>query len=703
MATDSRLLEIVIRAKDEASQVIERVGKSAGSTAEFLQGSFKNAAIISGAAVAALTVETYRSIAAFSESQNVLTQLDAVLKSTGGAAGITADEAVKLAKSLEAVTTFSDEAVTSSETILLQFTKLGKDIFPTVEKTALDVATRLGKDLTTVSLQLGKALNDPAEGMTNLVRLGVRFTQQQQDQVDAMVKAGKTAEAQKFILDALQKGYGGAAEAAGSTFAGSLAKLKNQINNIEEAIGKTIATALSPYISKLAEVATVIAQVSSGTKSLTDLQKTLTAQFGTVGTILGNVISFFAEHRNATIALAGAIGGFLLISIIAATVAMAGFIGVSLPVILIFAAIGAAVALLIANWGTIVNFFTGIKVAAEEFITNVRSAIDQFIATLQGVLPIIFAVLFPIPALMIFIAQTIIANWDTITATIGNAITNIITFLQQLPIAVVTFFVNLFTIDMPTAVGFLIGYLFVAIPDLINNIIIWFTELPANVSVLLQQTWTWVQTIFTQIQTFLFQIVPAIVTGVITFLLQLPPKVLEIFTQIYNFIFQQITLTVTFLLNQLSVLPGKIQGWISSIPSIVSDIFESAKNAVINQMMQMFSGVNDWWQKIKGVLEGIKGAAEAAIDAVRRGFEAGQKFAQGKKFQEGGFVLSTGPATLHAGEFVMSKAMLEGQKAVPAQVQNTFNQPIEINATLASEMDFDLLGYKLAWTLRNAR
>lgn len=703
MATDSRLLEIVIRAKDEASQVIERVGKSAGSTAEFLQGSFKNAAIISGAAVGALTVEAYRSIVAFSESQNVLTQLDAVLKSTGGAAGITAEEAQKLARSLESVTTFSDEAILSSQTILLQFTKLGKDVFPQVEKAALDVSTRLGKDLTTVSLQLGKALNDPAEGMTNLVRLGVRFTQQQQDQVDAMVKAGKTAEAQKFILDELQKGYGGAAEAAGSTFAGSLAKLKNQINNVEEAIGKTIATALSPYINKLVEVATVIAQVSSGTKSLTDLQKTLTAQFGTVGTILGNVISFFAEHRNATIALAGAIGGFLIISIIAATVAMAGFIGVSLPVILIFAAIGAAVALLIANWGTIVNFFTGIKAAAEEFITNVRSAIDQFIATLQGVLPVILTVLFPIPALMIFITQTIIANWDTITATIGTAITNIIVFLQQLPIAVVTFFVNLFTIDMPNAVGFLIGYLFVAIPDLINNIIIWFTQLPANVSVLLQETWTWVQTIFTQIQTFLFEIVPATITGVITFLLQLPPKVLEIFTQVYTFIFQQITKTITFLLNELTVLPGKIESWIASIPSVVSDIFENAKNAVINQMMQMFSGVNDWWQKIKGVLEGIKGAAEAAIDAVRRGFEAGQKFAQGKKFQEGGFVLSTGPATLHAGEFVMSKAMLEGQKAVPAQVQNTFNQPIEINATLASEMDFDLLGYKLAWTLRNAR
>ena len=54
MATDSRVLEILIQAKDEASQVLERVGKSASSAADFFQNSFKNAAIISGVALAGL-------------------------------------------------------------------------------------------------------------------------------------------------------------------------------------------------------------------------------------------------------------------------------------------------------------------------------------------------------------------------------------------------------------------------------------------------------------------------------------------------------------------------------------------------------------------------------------------------------------------------------------------------------------------------
>ncbi len=539
--------------------------------------------------------------------------------------------------------------------------------------------------------------------MTNLIRLGVRFTQQQQDQVDVMVKAGKSAEAQKFILDELQKAYGGAAEAAGSTFAGKLKILHNAVDNIQEAIGGTIAKALSPYADKLAEVARATLNLANGTITLTNYQKVLSDQFGQIGTVLGNILGFFIEHRNATIALAGAITGFLIIGIVGATVAMAGFIGVSLPVILIFAGIGAAIALLVANWSIVSDFFNGLKIAFNEFVSVIQSSISAVIPVIEQVGFVIAAVLFPIPTFIAFMAAMIVQNWDAITLAFSTAITNIIIFLQQLPIAVTTFFTNLFLVDMPTAVGFLVGYLFTAVPDLINNVIIWFTQLPVVVSELLQQTWTSVLTIFTQIQTFLFEIVPATVNQVILFLSQIPPKVLEIFTQTYNFIFQKVTQIVTYLLNELTVLPGKIEGWIASIPSIVGSIFENAKNAVINQMSQMFSGVNDWWNKIKGVLEGIKNAAEAAIDAVRRGFEAGQNFAQGKKFQEGGFVLSTGPATLHAGEFVLSKEMLQGEKPIPAEVQNTFNQPISINAQLSSEMDFDLLGYKLAWVLRNAR
>ena len=79
---DEKILQIVLRAKDEASKTIEDVGKQAGGLANILSGSFKNASLISGVALAGLTAEAVRSIGAFEDSQKVMAQTDAVLKST---------------------------------------------------------------------------------------------------------------------------------------------------------------------------------------------------------------------------------------------------------------------------------------------------------------------------------------------------------------------------------------------------------------------------------------------------------------------------------------------------------------------------------------------------------------------------------------------------------------------------------------------
>ncbi len=75
-------------------------------------------------------------------------------------------------------------------------------------------------------------------------------------------------------------------------------------------------------------------------------------------------------------------------------------------------------------------------------------------------------------------------------------------------------------------------------------------------------------------------------------------------------------------------------------------------------------------------------------------------------YQDGGFVPSTGLAVLHAGEFVLSKAMLTGQQGIPTQVMNnrtTNNTPINIYATVDNTIDMNLLGNKIAFALRNSR
>jgi phage-related minor tail protein len=170
-------------------------------------------------------------------SQEVQAALNAVLTSTGGIAGVTADKANDLADALSKVTRFDDEAILSGESLLLTFTNIGKNVFPQTTQTMLDMSTVLGQDLPSSARMLGRALNDPISGMSALTRVGITFTDEQKKTIKSLVEAGELEKAQGIILDALAVKFGGAAAAAGQTFAGQMDILKNRLGNVREEIG----------------------------------------------------------------------------------------------------------------------------------------------------------------------------------------------------------------------------------------------------------------------------------------------------------------------------------------------------------------------------------------------------------------------------------------------------------------------------------
>ena len=149
------------------------------------------------------------------ESQDVLAQLNSVLQSTGGVAGVTADMVNEYAEAILKTTRFDDEAATSASTLLLQFTKIGKDVFPQALKAATDLATRMKTDLPSAAMLVGKALGNPEEGIGRLNMAYKLFDKEQLKFVEDMAKSGDIAGAQTMILDALNKAVGGAAVAAG--------------------------------------------------------------------------------------------------------------------------------------------------------------------------------------------------------------------------------------------------------------------------------------------------------------------------------------------------------------------------------------------------------------------------------------------------------------------------------------------------------
>ena len=251
---DSKI-QIIIEAIDKASGTLGGIGGALGGLGKAALGLAGGAAI---AGIGALGAGLGIAVSEAMEASEGEAQLGAVLKSTGGAAGVTADMALTLAGAFQTTTRFTDDEVLAGENILLTFTGIGKDVFPDATKTLLDMATAMGTDAKGGAIQLGKALNDPMQGLTSLTRVGVVFTDAQKEQIEAMTEAGDVAGAQKVILAELQKEFGGSAEAAGKTLPGQMDILKNSLNNT---LGEAGATILPIFIEALQGVTPIISDL----------------------------------------------------------------------------------------------------------------------------------------------------------------------------------------------------------------------------------------------------------------------------------------------------------------------------------------------------------------------------------------------------------------------------------------------------------
>jgi phage-related protein len=200
------------------------------------------------------------------ESQKVSALTANVIKSTGGAAHVSAKQVGELATAISNKTGIDDEAVQSASNLLLTFTNVrnevgkGNDVFDQATQAAADLGATMGKDPKSAAIQLGKALNDPTKGITALTRSGVSFTDQQKKQIAQMQKSGDLMGAQKVILKEVNREFGGAAAAsstAGEKAAVAWGNLKEQIgtvllpilDKVEGVVANKVIPAISDFIA----------------------------------------------------------------------------------------------------------------------------------------------------------------------------------------------------------------------------------------------------------------------------------------------------------------------------------------------------------------------------------------------------------------------------------------------------------------------
>ena len=209
------------------------LGKAATSAKDRIGGFGKEVGRL--AAFAGVGIALKAIFGATIESEHALAQLDARLKSTGGAAGLSREQLIAMATSLQNVSTFSDEAVLGAENIILRFGRIGKEIFPQVVKAALDVSVATGKSLPEAAELLGRAFNNPVRGIRAMEQAGAHFTVAQKEQINVMDESGRVTDIQRMFLERLAVASGGSAEALRGTLGGALAALKVAFDNLLEA------------------------------------------------------------------------------------------------------------------------------------------------------------------------------------------------------------------------------------------------------------------------------------------------------------------------------------------------------------------------------------------------------------------------------------------------------------------------------------
>jgi phage-related protein len=374
-----------------------------------VKGLAKAGVVAAGAAgLAALTGTLKVGISEFADAAKVSAQTEAVLKSTGGAAGVTAKQVERLATSIMMKTGIDDEAVQSGENLLLTFRNIqnqagrGNDIFTRATRIMTDMSVALGQDTKSSAIQLGKALNDPIRGITALRRVGVSFTDAQQKQIKSMQDSGNIMGAQKVILAELTKEFGGSAAAAGKTLPGQLNILKESFKNL----AGEIVGALAPAF---AAVTKFFVEHPGLAKTLTIAILGLAAAMVVLNAALAVSAAITAPYMLLILGIAAAVAGLIAVAILLAknwdkvtAVLSAGFNAIKQAASAVFGwlkanwplllgiltgPIGLAVAMVIRHWSTITNATTaawnairGATSAAWTWIKNTVSNVAGAVA-----------------------------------------------------------------------------------------------------------------------------------------------------------------------------------------------------------------------------------------------------------------------------------------------------------------------------------
>lgn len=632
---------------------------------------------VAAAGAAALTAIVKVGLQEAADASAMNAQLNAGIASTGNAANVTVDGMNALAASIQAYSGQTDDSIAQTEALLLTFTNIknvGADkIFDDTTRAAADMAARLGGDAASQAIVLGKALNDPIDGLSKLTRVGVTFTQAQKDQVAAMTAAGDTIGAQKIILAELNTEFGGSAEAAGKSLPGSLNRAKRAFEDLSQAVVEKFLPIVTPAISFLVDKLQVLAPIaenvagriataiSGGGAGIADL-------FNSIGSTIakfisgGGLIAAFntgADLRDKLFnGVMSALPG-ILDAIIGFIPQLIGFItGTLIPQFVeqFVTLVNSVVQIIV----TLVPKLVEALVAAIPLLLD--GAINMFLSIVNAVLEVLPQIIEALVGLLPLLIQAIV---DMIPDLISGALklfNGILTALVKAIPIIITALVK--------AIPLLITALVDAIPAIIDGALSLFMGIIAGLGKAIPQIIVALVKAIPQLVLALVGALPDLIDGaiqlflgIITGLVTAIPEIIKAVVAAVPMIVQALIDATPLLLEAGVQLIGALIGGLisagSGVASALNGIIGNAINGVIDLINGAISGINDL---TRGISDATGGAINIRLASLPHlSFDVGTGRVPGP---DGTPV----PAVVHGGEAVLSNDMIAGNKPIPSRV-----------------------------------
>ncbi len=348
---------LIVRAVDQASQVIEKVGDNIGSFIEKNQKQLRAMGTVLtglGAAVAAtLGVMTKSAL----DEEVGINRLNIALQNAGASYAGLKDEIEASIAATQRKTNYGDEEQRDALTTLIGITGDYRGSLDQLQL-ATDLAAAKNMDLNSAATLVGKV----ATGNTELLsRYGIT------------VREGASA---TEILADMQTRFGGAAEGA----ANPLTQLKNLIGDLGQDIGSFLVPALENFVGLLTPIIQGVRDFITNHQELAKQATIAAGAIGLVSTAIGITALFLSTSTGLFLINTGAIVARIIASI--AAIAVENGLGMAMK---------ATWAIMLANpIGLIITAIGLLAVAAFELITH-WDAVKAFFSDLWDNIKIVFA------------------------------------------------------------------------------------------------------------------------------------------------------------------------------------------------------------------------------------------------------------------------------------------------------------------------